>query len=132
MSVNFELFRPENGQPHVIANAIRNATHLPAQCSLIEFYAVLEHAAKHAETKWWAACLRFGRAIWMIQGCDQSKWPEAHEELRRLVVKTWDAFTEEVNNIPISKENATVHCIMDHTEPMSSLMITDIHLITDI
>jgi len=104
MSVNFELFRPENGQPHVIANAIRNATVLPSQCSLIEFYAVLEHAAKHAETKWWAVCLRFGRAIWMIQACDKSKWPEAHQELKKTIQDYWNEFSSELNKFETTDE----------------------------
>ncbi len=109
MSVNFELFRPENGQPHVIANAIRNATVLPAQCSLIEFYAVLEHAAKHAETKWWAACLRFGRAIWMIQACPESKWPEAHQGLKKTVQESWDEFCSELDTL--DPTNETERCL---------------------
>ena len=104
MSVNFELFRPENGKPHVIANAIRRASVLPTQCSLIEFYAVLEHAAKHAQTKWWAACLRFGRAIWMIQACDKSKWPEAHQELKKTVQDHWNKFCSELNAVETTDE----------------------------
>ena len=44
-------------------------------------------------------CLRYGRAIWMIQQCDKNKWPEAHEELRQRVAQTWEAFTQEVNNL---------------------------------
>lgn len=105
MSVNCDLFKPESCEPHTIANAIRNAVVAPPKCSLIEFYAILEHTAKHTDRKWWAACLRYGRAIWMLQACDKNKWPEAHEELRQRVTQTWDAFAQEVNNLDDDDED---------------------------
>jgi len=122
MSVNYDLFNPESEscKPHTIANAIRNAVVTPAKCSVIEFYAILEHAAKHTDRKWWAACLRYGRAIWMIQQCDKNKWPEAHEELRQRVGQTWEAFTQEVNKLGDGEEDW--YC-KGPIEPISPLTI---------